>query len=260
MPYPDVFTVWALRALSLTCKGMVPMCQRHLFATIRFSTDRTDSPRPRRTSSDFLLSKPLIMTHYVKCLSLGAWHPVSTSDFDCLHRICELSSLNFFELVSKHALSWIDVPERTKAIILSIIQIPTLRHLILDHIDCFPAVVLSLCPGLDEINFRNICYLTPPDAREVTQGPSVTTLMLRYNYYDGNHRYIRVNNTLDVTMNPILGQSTGKAAGPLIIYDRLKNITIRINTHEEFSQTCQLLEKATDLERLDIDGEFYFHV
>lgn len=179
------YSVDTLKMLSLTCKFMVPVCRRHLFAIIRFPFHPRNSERLEGLS-EFLLAHPTITTHYLKrlYLKIDPYNPFSISDYDFLQKISDSSSLVFVDLSTIHLCNWnrthlryYEPPEKTKSVILSLIQVLTLRGLTLRDIENFPAAALSLCSGLKELEFDSISNLAPPSANDAMQRPTITTLV-----------------------------------------------------------------------------------
>lgn len=230
--------------LSLTCKFMVPICHRHLFSNISFLSFRRNL-RWRNGRSEFLLSQLTIATHYVKNVVLDASQAkFSTSEYDLLRRICDGSSLASVHISTG---DWNKLPEETKSVILSLIQIPTLRHLTLEKINNFPAAALSLCCGPIDIALQDIDRLAQPSVDYSIQNPKITSLESSNCSIDG---------TLSVLLGPV-GQNEAGTVMSIIEFDRLRDASFEISTQLEVIQTCKLLEKATCLEKLRIHGDSY---
>lgn len=82
-------------------------------------------------------------------------------------------------------------------------------------------------------------------------GLSIKTLVSWH--VDNEFKY---NNTLAVLMNPTIDGSTATAAGSIIAFDQLENVSFRTTTHDEFSHLCKLVERAVFLERLVVIGDY----
>lgn len=119
---------YALKMLCLTCKSMVPICRRYLFAKIRFLPIMWQGS----TFNEFLLSDPTIKHIYTAVRQTIGF---STWDYDLLQKLCYASSLTSIEISS-------DTRTRT-GILLSLVRKSTLRHLILNSIENFPAALDS---------------------------------------------------------------------------------------------------------------------
>lgn len=239
----DLSRVDALKKLSLTCKFMVPICRRHLFANIIFSFSGE-----RTGLSEFLLSHPIIATHYAKSLDLDARQPLSTLDYDLLRIMADSSSLTSIEISSA---DWNALPDEKRSAFLSLIKVPTLRHLTLERIVNFPASAFSLCCGLTTLALYEIYHLAPPGTNDGMQSPKITTL-ISFHHSDRD----KYNDSLATLMSPV-GRDTASAAGSIIVFDHLKKVSLKISTPAEFSRLCKLLERAVDLERLRICGKYY---
>ncbi|KJA24648.1 hypothetical protein HYPSUDRAFT_482766 [Hypholoma sublateritium FD-334 SS-4] len=96
-----------LNTLSLTCKFMVPICRRHLFSKITFPLARRELPL-LNGRNEFLLSHPIITTHYLKNLVLDTSHDFLTNalEYDLLQIICDSSSLTSFHIESFYITRW----------------------------------------------------------------------------------------------------------------------------------------------------------
>lgn len=234
---------------------MVPICRRHLFSIIRLSYSHRP-PERQEELTEFLLTHPTIRPHYFKNLYIDDVYEAkhfSDSDYALLHRILDTSSLTSVTVSSHYPRDWnrLDVPEKAKSVILSLIQMPTLRYLTFDQIDNFPATVLSRCSGLDELAFHRINSLTPPGANDAMQ-PNTITSLVSFTSHSSHNR----NNTLAVLMGPI-GRNVAEAAGSVIVLDRLTNVSLGIVSQVEFPQMCKFLERAIRLERLELNGEHH---
>ncbi|KJA24646.1 hypothetical protein HYPSUDRAFT_214519 [Hypholoma sublateritium FD-334 SS-4] len=225
-----------LNTLSLTCKFMVPICRRYLFSNLTFSFLHA------RGRSEFLLSHPIITTHYLKNLVLivSPYFTIPELEYDLLQIICNSSSLTSITIRAAHG-DWREFPERLKPTILALIRVPTLRHLTLDSTNNFPAAALSLCYGLTELTLNDIDNLDPPSADDIMQHPKITALV------SSNCSV----NTLAVLMGPISQSRVGEA-NPMIEFDHLRDASFDIETRAEASQICKVLERATCLEKLKI--------
>lgn len=192
-----------------------------------------------------------ITTHYLKrlYLKIDPYNPFSILDYDFLQKISNSSSLAFIDLSTTHLCNWnrtrlryYEPPEKTKSVILFLIQMLTLRGLTLRNTENFPAAALSLCSGLKELEFDSISNLAPPSANDAMQRPTITTLV-SLALHSGQYC---LENTLAALM-----------AGSFIAFDRLKNLSLSIHTQVEFPHMCKLLERAIYLEWVEIDGEFH---
>ena len=232
-------TNWkSLKMLCLTCKFMVPICRRHLFADI------SGSLWWRKGFTEFLLSQPIITTHYAKKVSIDLTHEYSASDYNLLQKIHDSSSPITIIICPYHS-NWIDSLSDKSWISLSfsLLQLSSLRCLILRSVDKFPAAALSLCSGLQELVLYNGCSWTPLSVDNAVRIPTITTLV------------ITQDNILDDTAYYSLMNLTGQ--NMVIPFDRLKNLFATGLDCDDFPYVCKLLERAPCLERLELSGEFY---
>ncbi|KJA17255.1 hypothetical protein HYPSUDRAFT_1025289 [Hypholoma sublateritium FD-334 SS-4] len=84
------------------------------------------------------MSKPIVVMERLE---------FSTLDDGLSQKICDSSVLTSVEICSETS-DWNGHSEQTKSISLSLIRMPTLRHLSLISCQNFPAATLSLCSGL----------------------------------------------------------------------------------------------------------------
>ena len=237
---PNWHAVKALKTLSLTCKFMVPICRRHLFAHIVFSPD----VKWKQGLNEFLLAHPVIVTHYLKNVSITVTQSTGFSPwyFDLLQKICDLSALHSIGILSIVS-DWVKYSEKTKTLALSLIQQPTIRHLTLDSIINFPVSALSLCSGLKELSFYDSCSFAPLTADDPPfKSPAVTTLVVMP--FQGH------NGTFESLLQPI-GRNT------VIAFHCLKDMSVSIRSQDEFYCVCSILQRAVRLERLKLTGEFH---
>ncbi|KJA13798.1 hypothetical protein HYPSUDRAFT_209244 [Hypholoma sublateritium FD-334 SS-4] len=218
-------TIHTLKMLCLTCKLMVPVCRRHLFARISFPFF-PKVPRRRDKLNEFILSNSTI-AHYVKILRLNVMHPFITWDYDFLQKICDSSSATSVEIASADSRDWDAVPEKTKAVVLFLVQMPTVRYITLRAVKNFPASALSRTSKIRQLVFCGFCSLSPPGGNSTVEDLTITTLNgsleLWPSSYDGS------DNTLASLMSPI-GQNTIEGAVSFIAFNRLKSITLSITT------------------------------
>ena len=139
---------------------------------------------------------------------------------------------------------WSKFPEKTKSLILSFFQISTIRHLTLAKIRNFPAAAFSLCYGFHRIELHDISDLALPSVDETMQTIAAPV-----------SPNLSENDTRTVLMN-LTSQDKIGVVRFIIEFDRLKDAFFKIQTWAEIPQICNLLETATCLEKLRIDGNF----
>ncbi|KJA13794.1 hypothetical protein HYPSUDRAFT_49605 [Hypholoma sublateritium FD-334 SS-4] len=243
---PNGHAVQALKMLCLTCKFMVAVCRRHLFAKISLSS--FSSLKRVETLSEFLLSHPIIPTRYVKILYLDTSRFFSPSDYDLLQKLCGSSSLTSINISTtiRSPAYWNTMPEQKKSAFLSLFQIPTLRHLALVKIVNFPAAAFSLCCGLTNLVLHEMSNLAPPAPDNRMHRPKITTLVAW-------HSIGEVHNTIAALMNPT-GHKKAEKIHSIIAFAHLQDASVNIETDTEGFQTCKLLEEAVRLEKLHIQA------
>lgn len=154
-----------LQALSQTCKLMVPVCRRHLFSSIELSSY---SSNPNCNNLLILLSKNLEIASYVQRLTYCVkMHPDEHEDgilevllrhSTILHSISLLANANSPD-------AWSSQPERTKSLLMSLIQLPTTTDLFFRSFHgFFPYNQLSFCRGLRNLELQ---YMAPLPLHEI---------------------------------------------------------------------------------------------
>ncbi|KJA13789.1 hypothetical protein HYPSUDRAFT_485845 [Hypholoma sublateritium FD-334 SS-4] len=234
-----------LKRLSLTCKFMIPICRRHIFSNI--TVRDCGLTLGERNRIEFLLSHPTITTHYIKHLWLifGGRDTLCTVQYDLLQIICDTSSLTSVRIVSNSMvydlLDWNEFPEKTRSVVLFLIQIPTLRRILLKKIENFPAAAVLSCCGLSQLSLLGISNLAPPIADDIMQSPEITALA---------SSNCSVNDTRAISMH-LIGQNIGLTA-LVIEFDRLTDASFTIGNQAEVPQICKLLKTTTCLKELRI--------
>lgn len=236
-----------LKKVCLTCKFMVPLCRRHLFARMRFPIF-PKVVRRQENLKEFLLSNSTI-AHYVRHLRLDVTRIFITLDYDFLQKICDSSSATSIDISAIDSVDWTSVPEETKSITCSLLGMPTIRHITFRNVRNFPASALFLCSGLNQIVFHGTCSLVPPDSNSTTKGLTITSLEI---WQHGEYS----QSTLFAVVY-LMGRDVVKGPRSFIAFDHLKSLALNIGrSPDDISNLRDLLERAICLEWLQIQGEF----
>ncbi len=236
-----------LKMLCLTCKFMVPICRRHLFAKISCTGLNLWWLNKR---SELLLSNPSIATQYVKNVYLDVDLPLSRFNYEYLQMICASSSPIAIEILSNGFCDWEDIPRKTKSIVLALIHVPTVRHLTIDRIENFPAASLLLCSRLNKLVFRDVHSISLPDATIATRSLQLTSLVVTWQCFLG------VDSTLVAQISPTFRVPALSAClASIIALDHLIDTSFTVGSLAEVSQMCKLLERMIHLESLELSGK-----
>ena len=149
-----------LRALSLICNFMVPLCRRHLFSSVSLGLNSTPTEEIRLTR--FLSDSPDVTRHIRKLTYVvNSRTPTGQHMIDILDVLrCQTLSLQSISLYSVRWSDWDLLQESMKSPLVSLIQLPSVTHLQLKLLKNFPFVILSLCSSLTSISINKVSQAT----------------------------------------------------------------------------------------------------
>jgi hypothetical protein len=222
----------SLQVLSQACKSMVPLCRKYLFSSLCFS-DRSKSEQFSN-----LLSKDPDIARYVKSLNYGIYNPVSDYDLNVLEVLKKRSPLQSIEL-SSPGLDWNDFPESIRSSLVSLIQLPTVAHLSIYSIKWFPAMALSGCSNLIDLQLREI-ELAPPEVNQVISRCKIPTPV---SLYIDQRTY---------GLATLFNSTTLHAVGPIVDFSRLQRVEFDVGSRGDFEQVIELIKVTTRLEQFTI--------
>ena len=221
--------------LSQACKSMVPLCRKHIFSSLHLFAADSNSVRFSN-----LLSKNPDIARYVTSLIYRVYNIPSTDDLNILDMLKKRSSLRSIYLCS--SFDWNELTESIRSSLVSLIQLPTVTSLSIDSIDGFPAMALSGCGSLIDLQFAEL-NLAPPEANQVisrSKMPAPVSL----------HIDIATFGLVDL-LNP----ASLHAGGPIVDFSRLQKAEFRVKSRGEIDQVNELIKVTTRLECIKIDGE-----
>ena len=228
-----------LRALSLTCKFMVPLCRRHLFSSIKlFNTTNN-----KEQGLIYFLSGSPDTTCRIKHLLfiIRTKLPTCKQIIDILEVMrSQSTSLQSVTISSSGWLEWNILPEPIKSLLISLIQLPTVTRLKLGIMRNFPLAPLSLCSGLNDITISEVSEATPQTDQIIARSniPAPTSLYAR-----------RFHSAISVLMRP----PDLNINGAIIDFSRLEKAVFEISEQSEALQLTELLKTVTQLQKLSID-------
>lgn len=241
----------ALRALSQTCKLMVPACRRHLFSSIYLDGSRTEN-HPKYATLLILLRNKIEVISYIQTLYYSV-NSVSNEHVDGILKLF-LEHLSFLRSINLYGPgTWNTQPLPTRNLLESLIALPTITHLsAIGFMGYFPYERLSLCSGLHDLEFGDmnpltLKHITPVPAKLLPasfQTPALRSLIFSGKYYD----------LLGALMDPTRGP---QALGPIMNFNCLQKVDLGIYWQEQVAQIKEfmLLEKAKGLQEFIIRGE-----
>jgi hypothetical protein len=224
----------SLQNLSQACKSMVPLCRKHLFSSLCFLNNRTSE-----RFSELLLMNPDIAC-YVRSLAWALRRPVFEHDLNILDMLKNHSSLESIKLFSP-GWGWNDIPESTLSPLVSLIQLPTVTHLGIDSIKWFPAMALSGCSNLIDLQLREVVLARPEVNQVVSRCKIPTPVSL----------YIDQRNCGRTTVT-LLNSASPHTDGPFVDFSRLKRAEFDVESRSDFGQVIELIKVTTQLEHFSI--------
>ena len=225
-----------LRVLSQTCKFMVPLCRRYIFSSISLS-----SAPEKFDLINFLNASPNI-TRRIQKLEYFLETRTNQDILDILEvmRSQSTSRLHTISLTSFGWSDWDVVQEPTKALLISLMQLPTVTHLKLELMEHFPYEALSLCKSLTDISIFRVSEAQSHGSRKFTRSkiPIPRSLYMK-----------RFGSSISMLMRP----PGHKTIGPIIDFSHLEKASFEISGDNEALQMAELLKTATQLQNLSIE-------
>ena len=217
---------------------MVPICRKHLFSSLHLDSDSS-----LERFGDLLSMNPDI-ARYVRRLNYRVYNPIRDHEFNILELLKERSSLQSIELSSPR-LAWKTLPEWIRSSLVSLIQLPTVTHLNIDSFRVFPALALSSCINLIDLQLGEI-YL---DHSEVNQ-PEVIS---RSKIPTPVSLYIRPKTHGLVAL---LNSASLHTVDPIVDFSRLQKAYFEVESRGDVSQVYLLIMATTRLEYISITSEW----
>jgi len=157
----------SLRILSQTCKSMVPLCRKHLFSSLRLSSELSFE----RFGN--LLSENPDIAYYVKSLNYRVYNPIYDHEWSILDILKKRASLKSMTL-SSPGLDWKDFPESIRLSLVFLIQLPTVADLNIEDFKGFPVTALSGCRNLIDLQLERL-VLAHPEGDQVISCSKIPT-------------------------------------------------------------------------------------
>jgi hypothetical protein len=232
----------SLQILSQACKSMVPLCRKYLFSSLHLRTELSS-----KCFSNLLSRNPDIAC-YVRNLNYGVYNPIQVIDHDLNILDSDLNFLdtlkNILDTLKKHSslhliklspseFNWIHIHESIRSSLLSLIQLPTVTHLILS-INGFPAITLSGCSNLVDLQIE--ARLAPPQVNQIISRSKIPTPI---------SLYINELSSFATYLNSANG-------GPIVDFSHLQKAKFVVTSRRGFFSVNELIKEATRLEYFSI--------
>ncbi|KJA21706.1 hypothetical protein HYPSUDRAFT_41854 [Hypholoma sublateritium FD-334 SS-4] len=237
-----------LVALSQTCKLMLPLCHRYLFASVKF-----DSRRGAKTKElmDLLRENPTV-ARYVQSLQYTIREPADEHRYeygilDTLHRFSpSLWSIRIgpdsYDC-DDESFAWNVQPGYIQALLISLMQLPNVTSVTLSSLHSFPAFQLLHCRGLKNLCLDNMTSFTFAAARPITASRSQAPAPL----------FLEVS----LTSWAALASVMDPARRPNLILDlsHVQNAIVTVGEDFDVEILGEVFKTATQLETLTLEVE-----
>jgi hypothetical protein len=148
----------ALKALSLTCKSLVPFCQRELFATVRFKSRPTAKVKWELiTDLARILQQSPHLSAYIRNVYFADDRrdlPKSELISSVLEKLRDVRVLDLDEACYSSGGSWGQIPERIVSALEDIVKLPSLRIL---RISLIQGIPLDFVRGASQLQRLMLC-------------------------------------------------------------------------------------------------------
>ncbi|KJA21700.1 hypothetical protein HYPSUDRAFT_41847 [Hypholoma sublateritium FD-334 SS-4] len=239
---PDTAT---LRALSQTCKFMVAVCRRYLFAEIRLDCC---SEVHYKTLMDLLREK-IETASYVRELYYAV-QEVPDKHLDGILEALLGHSIFLRHIYFERSMGqWSKQPESIQRVLTSLIQLPTVTCLRLSDIQDFPVNHISLCGGLKILSLTRITDFALHDVSSFPAGWTVPTPLSLEIMTADSFGGLAI----------IMGTDNGpNALAPIVDFGRLQHAHFDMQSDPAaVNQVCKILKTAQQLKsiKLNVDDK-----
>ena len=235
-----------LKALSLTCKFLLPICRRHLFSSLRLLNSQEPTTK-RKSLASFLNGSPEIVfcLKKLKC-ALDTRSPTTSQHIIDIFKVLRthrtlLQSITILSL-QKDGFDWNLLEESMQSALIFLIQLPTVTRIHLDFLLNFPLVALSLCSDLNNFSVQRVCGETICDGRQIITRSKIPAPVV-----------LEVNEGTDLALSILMQPSGTNDIHPIMDFSYVQDASFEILNGSEASQMNKLLKTMTDLRLLFID-------
>ena len=234
----------ALKACSLTCRSLLPLCRRFIFRSIElvrsFTAQRHGLPRNVILFGRLLDSNPKF-SDYVQNLVYQI-QPQDFNDYDVPRILTQFRRLQSFCLIGGDAV-WDTLRQPLRESLLRIIRLPSITSLEISYLRVFPIALFSFCSNLTTLVLTHIgndsmdeYQKKYPIPNEVPQ-PSSFTFGVSVGNYVG--RLVSAN------------QSNGL---PVLSFHNVRSLSVNVDKYSGLQAVHALLKATHKLETLEYIG------
>jgi hypothetical protein len=221
----------ALKALSLTCKSLVPFCQRELFATVRFESGPTAKVKWELiTDLARILQQSPHLSAYIRNVYFADDRrdlPKSELISSVLEKLRDVRVLDLDEACYSSGGSWGQIPERIVSALEDIVKLPSLRIL---RISLIQGIPLDFVRGASQLQRLMLCrcslrgFCIDPTA---PSGPFVTQSSVAH-----------------------IDRADSSIVQPIIEFAALKVLAVDVNSKKEAEVLQELVKFTGNLSHL----------
>ena len=176
----------------------------------------------------------------MRSLHYDVYHSIFDYELIVLDMLKKHSSLQSIEITTPE-LDWNDFPDSLRSFLVSLIQLPTVVQLSLQSIKRFPAMVLSGCSNLIDLQLRSIEF-APPEVDQVISRSKIPTPISIYI----DERTFGVPPYLDSAQD-----------GPIVDFSRLQMAEFVVKYRRDICQINDLIKETTRLEYFSIKTNLF---
>ena len=231
----------SIKACALVCHSFLPVCRKHIFASVTLTTRQHSSPAGTRPSSDNfnrLLSNSPHLAVYIRKLD----YHVTKKEFlsrrylwllPMFKKLVKLQKLRIGYYVSGGLrLDW--MLSSVRKVLVPLLHFPTLTSVKLSSIKNFPLADLAACVNLKKLNILNLEWSN--GVGKILDALPATPALLEWLVID------------DSNLKPLqqLRNARRPDGKPIIDFSSLKQIEsrdVRIQTMTQFFGICKNLHK-----------------
>ena len=229
----------AVKACSLVCRAFLPLCRKHIFASIVLNgihpRRKSQSPSPTARQLERLLSASPEIADYIRKLDYNIVVGDSTTSLfqECLTRITKLQFLAV-RRYNRGKLEWSN--NRLRPVFLHLLHLPTLTHFKVTVISKFVVSDLIPCVNLKTLDIGLYSTtLTPTNTFSAT----LPNCSIRLN------EFISGVGSANAIMNICAAQRPD--GQPVIDFSSLTKITVEIEKDDEIEASEELFGRCKQL-------------
>jgi len=234
----------ALKATCLTCRALVPFCQREIFAAVRFESRPAAKEKWRMVGNlDRLLQQSPHLSDYIRNVYFAddsRDHPKSKLISRVLLKLHNIRVFDLDKGCYSSGGNWGQFPDPIAFAIGNIIKLPSLRVLRMSFIKGIPPEILRGIPQLQRLILCQCSWSKSPDVNAAL--PTIESSTPTGTAQQTN--LIQTIESPDPSVQPIFGPKT---------------LSVEIASSEDAKFVLKLVKIARELRHLQWFGESFAH-